>query len=193
MGTTLTVAAFVYVSLSVVFLHMKHDLTWEKVAAQGRTPRTCPKANTCEAVLGVEACIQRQVPADKLLCEHRQAVRNVPLDLPYSCECPFEPAFTCASVNSTVMWGFVPSDAQTGTCQPDARYGAWAASVLVAALVGLHSVFSCLLCASSASSATSQRAGFIGSIPGVGLVKSALGSGIAGPAGIAASKALELV
>jgi hypothetical protein len=90
----------------------------------------------------------------------------------------------CNTLNSTSVF----NTATTGTCAPNKPTCAWAASVVVAILVALHGLLSCLLCGCNSNA---KRGGCC--IPGWGCVEGVLGTGIAGPGGSVVSKAMSLV
>ncbi|KAG8467947.1 hypothetical protein KFE25_006999 [Diacronema lutheri] len=179
MGMALTLIAFGYVGISVIFLHMKHDSLWEH---DGASAADRPCTRSCEDVLGLSTCASRQMPPAGLLCRNNEAMGRMRLSS-FNCECPYEPMLTCISTNSTALWSMTQ---ETGTCQPDNAICLWAASVAVALLIGVFDLASCLLC--GCHSKADRGCG-----PMVGIARTLLGAGVAGPGGVAMSKAMSLV
>lgn len=182
MGATITLLAFAFVAVSVIVLHMQYELANE--ATLGASQQC---SATCDELLGLQTCIDRQVPPNGLLCQNFQSTSRLQLES-FQCACPYQPLLHCVAVNSTVMWAhFVPSDASTGTCKPNKPICIWAISVLLALAIGLNGLLSCLLCGCHSK----QQGGC--NVPGIGLLRVFLGMGVAGPGGVAASKVMSLV
>jgi hypothetical protein len=176
MGTKVALLALTFVTFSVVTLHMLGDLDGQR---DGTIGRACE--HTCEAALGRQACVDRLVRPEALLCHDvvRLGKSTFPITS-YSCQCLFEPLLFCGVHNSTTLLTKV----ETGTCEADKPKLYWALAVIVAGLVGLHGIVSLLCCKGGSSAAGSSI---------WGLAKAALGSGLAGMPGLAASKAMSLV
>ncbi|KAJ1627872.1 hypothetical protein T492DRAFT_1021814 [Pavlovales sp. CCMP2436] len=184
---TVTLLALSYVGLSFIMLHMHHDMAWERngqaTGSQATGPRAKPCATPCEDYLGLQTCIDRGVSPRGLLCHNVEKIGMWKTSW-YQCECPFEPLLMCNTLNSTSVFNW----ATTGTCVLNKPACYWAATVVVALLIALHGLLSCLLCGCNSKA---KRGGC--SIPGWGLVEGVLGTGIAGPGGSVVSKAMHLV
>ena len=180
MSARVTLFALTFVTFSFVTLHMLGDLDGQRDGTIGR-----PCEQTCEAKLGRQACLDRLVRPEALLCH--DAVRLGRSTWPissFSCQCLFEPLLFCGVHNSTTL----VSRLETGTCDADKPKVYWALAVLVAALVGLHGLVSLVCCGGKCGGNCGPK------LPSLwGVAKTALGSGIAGAPGVVASKAMSLV
>jgi hypothetical protein len=176
MGATVVIIALSYVAVSTILMHMKHDLLWEQHGS-GAADRC---QSTCENSPGLETCIDRGVPPASLLCHSVERLGTLRVSR-FSCECPAQPLLLCDLHNSTALW----TTRETGTCKLDQPVGIWLISVVLAGLVALHGILSCFLCGCH-----SKREAGCGPWS---LARMALGSGVAGPTGIAASRAMALV
>ena len=177
MGVRVTLFALTFVTFSFIALRLLGDLDGDR---DGTIGRPCEK--TCEAALGRQACIDRLVRPEALLCH--DAVRLGKSTWPmssFSCQCLLEPLLFCGVHNSTTLISRI----ETGTCDADKPKVYWALAVLVAALVGLHGLVSLVCCGGECGPKLGCSLW--------GVAKTALGTGIAGAPGLAASKAMSLV
>lgn len=177
-----------FVVVSYVVMRMQADLQWQAHAGE----RTCK--TPCEQAIGAETCESRGLRPTAIICRNlermggRLAVRDS------ECQCPFVPLLQCQLHNSTSTF----TEITTGDCAPNPPICWWALSCVVALLIAVREVVNCLccgMCCGSSGGAEKGGGGF--SIPGFGAIKSivgaTLGSGVAGPAGIAASKVVRLL
>mmetsp|Transcript_14372 Transcript_14372/g.38793 ORF Transcript_14372/g.38793 Transcript_14372/m.38793 type:complete len:176 (+) Transcript_14372:174-701(+) len=171
-----TLLMLVYALGSLIALHMWHDLIMDNEPGVPLCSRTCE-----EFFDGVETCTDRLIPAERYVCKNYEMTR-VGLDWEERCHCPFMPLMECQARNSSSL---VFAEISTGECVAVMPKCYWAISAAVAGLIGIHGIIAWLTCGAS-----TKKGGF--SIPGMGLVRGILGSGAAGPAGMAASKVLRL-